>query len=146
MQKESGLLHPKRNGTSGINHQWNDAELDLMAIPLFETIPDLRLASTIMKQAMSIPFVRELIRRQGDLQEVMLGYSDSNKDGGYTTSNWELYKAEKQLVELFNQQPIPIPQIKLRPQSPPSRQAFRVTLSSTASAFSSSSLDLNCDL
>ena len=40
LQKESGLLHPKRNGTGGVNHQWNDAELDLMAIPLFETIPD----------------------------------------------------------------------------------------------------------
>lgn len=103
LQKESGLLHPRRNGNSEISHQWKDAELDLMAIPLFETIPDLRLAATIMKEAMSIPFIRELIRKQGDLQEVMLGYSDSNKDGGYTTSNWELYKAEKQLVALFNQ-------------------------------------------
>ena len=42
LQKESGLLHPRRNGNSEINHQWKDAELDLMAIPLFETIPDLR--------------------------------------------------------------------------------------------------------
>ena len=103
LQKESGLLHPRRNSGLAASQQWEDAELDLMAIPLFETIPDLRLAATIMKEAMSIPFIRELIRKQGDLQEVMLGYSDSNKDGGYTTSNWELYKAEKQLVALFNE-------------------------------------------
>ncbi len=102
LQKESGLLHPRRDN-SDVNHQWSDAELDLMAIPLFETIPDLQQAATIMKEAMSIPFIRELIKKQGDLQEVMLGYSDSNKDGGYTTSNWELYKAEKQLVKLFNE-------------------------------------------
>lgn len=102
LQKESGLLHPRRDDTSGTMLPWSEAELDLMAIPLFETIPDLRLASTIMNDAMSIPFVRELIRKQGNLQEIMLGYSDSNKDGGYTTSNWELYKAEKQLVALFN--------------------------------------------
>lgn len=102
LQKESGLLRPKLQEGSN-TPQWNDAEADLMAIPLFEMIPDLRLASAIMKETMSIPLVRNLIRKQGDLQEVMLGYSDSNKDGGYTTSNWELYKAEKQLVELFNQ-------------------------------------------
>ncbi len=102
LQKESGLLRPKRKPGSDTVLDWNEAEADLMAIPLFEMIPDLRSASAIMKETMSIPLVRELIRKQGDLQEVMLGYSDSNKDGGYTTSNWELYKAEKQLVELFN--------------------------------------------
>lgn len=92
LQKETGLL---RN--AGV-----DAELDLMVIPLFETIPDLRLAATIMQQWMELPTVRRLIARQGELQEVMLGYSDSNKDGGFLTSNWELYKAETRLVYIFN--------------------------------------------
>ncbi|PND65949.1 phosphoenolpyruvate carboxylase, partial [Escherichia coli] len=45
--------------------------------------------------------VRRLIAKQGELQEVMLGYSDSNKDGGFLTSNWELYKAETMLVDVF---------------------------------------------
>jgi phosphoenolpyruvate carboxylase len=51
---------------------------------------------------MAIPLVRNLIAKQGHLQEVMLGYSDSNKDGGFLTSNWELYKAENHLVQVFN--------------------------------------------
>ncbi len=89
LQKETGLLHAGSN------------ELELMVIPLFETIPDLRNAAGIMESWMALPQVRRLIDRQGALQEVMLGYSDSNKDGGFLTSNWELYKAETRLVELF---------------------------------------------
>ncbi|MDY7579469.1 phosphoenolpyruvate carboxylase [Herbaspirillum sp. RTI4] len=89
LQKETGLLHPV-NG------------LELMVIPLFETIPDLRCAADIMGQWMALPQVERLIAAQGGLQEVMLGYSDSNKDGGFLTSNWELYKAENLLVTLFN--------------------------------------------
>src|SRR3546814_4220040 len=77
-------------------------EAELMVIPLFETIPDLRLAPRIMEQFMANPRVRKLIAKQGHLQEVMLGYSDSNKDGGFLTSNWELYKAETELVQVFN--------------------------------------------
>jgi phosphoenolpyruvate carboxylase len=76
--------------------------MELMVIPLFETIPDLRCAADIMESFMALPQVRRLIARQGGLQEVMLGYSDSNKDGGFLTSNWELYKAETQLVSLFD--------------------------------------------
>jgi phosphoenolpyruvate carboxylase len=72
-----------------------------MVIPLFETIPDLRHAAGIMEQWLAQPLVRRLVERRGMLQEVMLGYSDSNKDGGFLTSNWELYKAETRLVELF---------------------------------------------
>ena len=58
--------------------------------PLFETIEDLRSSSKIMDELFSIPFYRELLKSRGDTQEVMLGYSDSNKDGGYLTANWEL--------------------------------------------------------
>lgn len=89
LQKETGLLH------------MDNAALDLMVIPLFETIPDLRNAAPIMENWMALPQVRRLIEQHGRLQEVMLGYSDSNKDGGFLTSNWELYKAETCLVGLF---------------------------------------------
>lgn len=103
LQREGGLLHPKHSDAQDAAHSWDDAELDLHPIPLFETIPDLRRCDTIMRTVLGIPFVRRLIHGQGDLQEIMLGYSDSNKDGGYTTSNWELYKAERQLVKLFQE-------------------------------------------
>jgi phosphoenolpyruvate carboxylase len=89
LQKETGLLH--------------DGEHSLMVIPLFETIPDLQRAAEIMRHAMALPLVQQSIAKQGQLQEVMLGYSDSNKDGGFLTSNWELYKAETHLVTVFKQ-------------------------------------------
>jgi phosphoenolpyruvate carboxylase len=89
LQKETGLLRPAAG------------ELDTMVIPLFETIPDLQRAAGIMHEWMALPLVNGLIARQGQLQEVMLGYSDSNKDGGFLTSNWELYKAEIDLVKIF---------------------------------------------
>jgi phosphoenolpyruvate carboxylase len=89
LQKEAGLLHPAR----GVS--------DVMVIPLFETIPDLQHASAIMETWMALPLVNRVIHNQGRLQEVMLGYSDSNKDGGFLTSNWELYQAELKLVDVF---------------------------------------------
>lgn len=76
-------------------------ELHLNIIPLFETIADLRACGVIMNELFSIPLYRELLKSRGDTQEVMLGYSDSNKDGGYLTANWELYKAELELVKVF---------------------------------------------
>jgi len=69
-------------------------------VPLFETITDLRNAVPIMDRLLSIPAYRRLVEARGGLQEVMIGYSDSNKDGGYITSGWELYKAETGLVAL----------------------------------------------
>jgi phosphoenolpyruvate carboxylase len=89
LQKETGLLRPAAG------------ELDTMVIPLFETIPDLQRAAVIMNEWMALPLVKRLIEGQGQQQEVMLGYSDSNKDGGFLTSNWELYKAEIHLVKVF---------------------------------------------
>ena len=70
-------------------------------MPLFETIGDLRTAAAIMDELFALPAYRRLLASRGDVQEVMLGYSDSNKDGGYLTSTWELYKAELALVEVF---------------------------------------------
>jgi phosphoenolpyruvate carboxylase len=77
--------------------------MDLNIVPLFETIADLRNAPTIMGEWLSLLGIRHILKHQGNQQEIMLGYSDSNKDGGFLTSNWELYKAEISLVELFNQ-------------------------------------------
>ncbi|HEX7987254.1 MAG TPA: phosphoenolpyruvate carboxylase, partial [Duganella sp.] len=93
LQKEMGLLRIAAGDV--------EAELDLMVIPLFETIPDLQRAAGIMEAVMALPLVKGLIAKQGQIQEVMLGYSDSNKDGGFLTSTWELYKAETHLVTVF---------------------------------------------
>ncbi len=75
--------------------------LHVNVIPLFETIEDLRGGAVIMDDLFSIPWYRKLLASRGNTQEVMLGYSDSNKDGGYLTANWELYKAEVELVKVF---------------------------------------------
>ena len=96
MQKETGLFV----GDWGEAAE-QQAASGLMVIPLFETIPDLKLAPTIMRQALMLFKTLGLLARQDRIQEVMLGYSDSNKDGGFLTSNWELYKAEIKLVETF---------------------------------------------
>jgi phosphoenolpyruvate carboxylase len=75
--------------------------LDVNIVPLFETIIDLRAATGIMDSLLSLQFYRKLLASRGNVQEVMIGYSDSNKDGGYITSRWELYRTEVELVELF---------------------------------------------
>ncbi|MEH2556860.1 phosphoenolpyruvate carboxylase [Bradyrhizobium algeriense] len=86
--KEVGLINP--SGRSAIN-----------IVPLFETIEDLQASSGIMDRMLSLHDYRRLVDSRGGVQEVMLGYSDSNKDGGFVTSGWELYKAEIELVEVF---------------------------------------------
>ena len=73
----------------------------LHLVPLFETIEDLRACVGVMDRLLAIPEYRRLVDSLGGEQEVMLGYSDSNKDGGFVTSGWELYKAEIGLVEVF---------------------------------------------
>ena len=73
----------------------------LIVVPLFETIGDLRQAEPIMREFYALPGITDLVKRGGGEQDIMLGYSDSNKDGGFFTSNWELYRAELALVGLF---------------------------------------------
>jgi phosphoenolpyruvate carboxylase len=96
LQKEAGLLR----GTLD-----DAATADLIVVPLFETIGDLRQAEPIMRAYYALPGVLPMILRSrlGEFpeQDIMLGYSDSNKDGGFFTSNWELYRAETALVALF---------------------------------------------
>ena len=72
----------------------------LPIVPLFETIEDLRAAPQIMRELLNVPLARRSTRWQGNVQEVMIGYSDSNKDGGYVTSNWELAKAQAKLTKV----------------------------------------------
>ncbi|MFM0479017.1 phosphoenolpyruvate carboxylase [Paraburkholderia strydomiana] len=100
LQKETGLLQGRLGDAN------DPARAALMVIPLFETIPDLRNAPHIMRDLLALSGVDSIIEHQGNEQEVMLGYSDSNKDGGFLTSNWELYRAELALVSLFNERGI----------------------------------------
>ncbi|MDE2260650.1 MAG: phosphoenolpyruvate carboxylase, partial [Betaproteobacteria bacterium] len=90
LMKEVGLLIPG-----------NTPQLAMNIIPLFETIGDLRGCSAIMEHLFTLPIYQKLLNSRQNGQEVMLGYSDSNKDGGFLTANWELYKAEKALVQVF---------------------------------------------
>ncbi|MDH5275793.1 MAG: phosphoenolpyruvate carboxylase [Gammaproteobacteria bacterium] len=69
----------------------------LAVAPLFETIDDLQRSPEVMRELFSNPVYRRVLQAQGDVQEVMIGYSDSSKDGGILTSSWELYKAQKNL-------------------------------------------------
>jgi phosphoenolpyruvate carboxylase len=102
LQKETGLMQ-------GILNE--QATAQLIVVPLFETIADLQSAAPIMREFYALPGIADMIRRsahEGALadspeQDIMLGYSDSNKDGGIFTSNWELYRAELALVELFDE-------------------------------------------
>ncbi len=107
LQKEVGLMRgllgdldtPEQPGAS-------PAICDLIVVPLFETIEDLAQSAAIMRDYYALPGVAAMVRRGGPAQygeqDVMLGYSDSNKDGGIFTSNWSLYRAEIALVNVFN--------------------------------------------
>jgi phosphoenolpyruvate carboxylase len=68
--------------------------------PLFETIEDLRNGASILQAMLDLPIYRAIVSARRDSQEVMLGYSDSNKDGGYLAANWAVYRAELTLVEV----------------------------------------------
>ena len=95
LQKEVGLMHGTLDDSACV--------ADLIVVPLFETIEDLRQAAPIMRDYYALPGIRAMIQRSGAEQDIMLGYSDSNKDGGIFTSNWELYRAEIALVALFDE-------------------------------------------
>ncbi|MBI5198385.1 MAG: phosphoenolpyruvate carboxylase [Nitrospirae bacterium] len=95
----AAILLAKEAGLCGEDDEGNyRAVLDI--VPLFETIDDLRRAARLMDGLFSHPVYRSYLKARGDLQEIMLGYSDSNKDGGMFTSSWELYKAQQSLWEV----------------------------------------------
>ena len=121
LQKEVGLMQgtlevPEAISSSGKPSTRTEparglARTELIVVPLFETIEDLRNAAPIMREFYALPGIADMVRRsaaEGALnhspeQDIMLGYSDSNKDGGIFTSNWELYRAEIALVALFDE-------------------------------------------
>ncbi|MFM9035048.1 MAG: phosphoenolpyruvate carboxylase [Mycobacterium sp.] len=88
--KEAGLLDLSAPGT---------AYAPVGIVPLFETIDDLQRGAAILQAALEVPVYRAVVTARDGTQEVMLGYSDSNKDGGYLAANWALYRAELDLVE-----------------------------------------------
>lgn len=90
--REVGLYRPGGGGTAPV--------LEMDVVPLFESIADLERCGAILDSALSLPLYRGWVDARGGVQEVMLGYSDSNKDGGYLTSNWSLYKAASALLEV----------------------------------------------
>lgn len=87
--KEAGLLTPGGAPSGPIS-----------IVPLFETIDDLQRAPTTLAALLDEPLYRAMVAAAGDRQEVMIGYSDSSKDGGYLTSTWSLYRAQLDLVEV----------------------------------------------
>lgn len=108
LQKEAGLFQgilsqPKQSQSK------LPARCQLLVVPLFETIDDLARAPDIMAALYAIPGMAAMVQNSGGEQEIMLGYSDSNKDGGIFTSNWSLYRAEVALVNLFKRLSKPRP-------------------------------------
>ena len=109
LQKECGLMSGVLGDAGHAGHVGQagpPARAALITVPLFETIGDLRRSEPIMREFYALPGIVELVVAStapggAPEQEVMLGYSDSNKDGGFFTSNWELYRAETALVALF---------------------------------------------
>lgn len=92
LQKETGIFTGTLQGNS---------QTQILVSPLFETIEDLRNSTSIMEEFYAIPGISELVKKSGAQQDIVLGYSDSNKDGGIVTSNWELYCAEVALSKVF---------------------------------------------
>ncbi|MDX2379793.1 MAG: phosphoenolpyruvate carboxylase [Acidimicrobiia bacterium] len=93
--KEVGLVRPGHGDTA--------PSVDLDIVPLFETIDDLSRAAATLADLLAVPIYRELVESRDGLQEVMIGYSDSNKDGGYLTSQWALFATQASLVEVARQ-------------------------------------------
>jgi phosphoenolpyruvate carboxylase len=100
LQKECGLMRG-----SLAPGDISRSTVDLIVVPLFETIEDLRAAEPIMREFYDLPGIETLVRNSGAVQDVMLGYSDSNKDGGYFTANWELYRASTSIAKFFDEKP-----------------------------------------
>ena len=92
LAKEAGLM--RRDESDGT------VESRLHIVPLFESVEDLQESPRLMSRLYATPAYRDSLASFNDLQEIMIGYSDSNKDGGFLTSNWELYKGQQGLAEM----------------------------------------------
>jgi phosphoenolpyruvate carboxylase len=92
---------------SGLWRATEPAHAAIMAVPLFETIADLESAPDVVRKWLGLPEIMSAVKAQGHA-EVMIGYSDSNKDGGYLTSVWTLYNASEALAHVFAEAGVPM--------------------------------------
>ncbi len=99
LAKMSGLIRV-------LNGKVTESQIGI--VPLFESIHSLDRAHEVMERLFSLPIYKSYLAARGNRQEIMLGYSDSCKDGGYLTANWKLYRAEKRLVKTAEQHGIKI--------------------------------------
>ncbi|MDQ3551232.1 MAG: phosphoenolpyruvate carboxylase [Bacteroidota bacterium] len=87
---------------------WNKTSLNIDIVPLFETIDDLRLATSVMHQLYSNNIYKEHLERRNKTQTIMVGFSDGTKDGGYLMANWSIFKAKKELTAISEKQGISV--------------------------------------
>jgi len=80
--------------------RWTGCEKAMQIVPLFETIDDLQSAPSVLEEMFSLPLYREHLETCHNEQVVMIGYSDSNKDGGYLTANWALYQGQERIAKV----------------------------------------------
>lgn len=98
LMKTEGLFYPVIDSDGQPRYE---SHLDI--VPLFETIPDLQHAAEVMRRAFENPAYQKHLAARGNRQMIMVGYSDSNKDGGYFSSNWHIYKAQQELWQVAEQ-------------------------------------------
>jgi phosphoenolpyruvate carboxylase len=89
LAREAYMVELKQNPRSSVD-----------LVPLFETVEELSQAGPLLDELLSVPGYRQQVRNRGDLQEIMLGYSDSNKLAGITTSQWQIHRAQRQLRDV----------------------------------------------
>ncbi|MGB5028654.1 MAG: phosphoenolpyruvate carboxylase [Chitinophagaceae bacterium] len=87
---------------------WKKEEMAIDIVPLFETIDDLQEAATVMRTLYTHPVYKEHLKRRGNQQTIMLGFSDGTKDGGYLMANWSIYKAKEELTRISRENEVDV--------------------------------------